>query len=45
MTEEPRVSEQKPRRFKVPHTYVILFSVVILAVIGTYVFPQESTTE
>jgi uncharacterized ion transporter superfamily protein YfcC len=39
MTEEPRVSEQKPRRFKVPHTYVILFFVVILAVIGTYVLP------
>jgi len=31
-------SERK-KRFKVPHTYVILFSVVILATIMTYVLP------
>jgi uncharacterized ion transporter superfamily protein YfcC len=30
---------EKKRKFKVPHTYVILFSIVILATIMTYVLP------
>ncbi|MDI6706288.1 MAG: C4-dicarboxylate ABC transporter permease, partial [Bacillota bacterium] len=31
-------SEAK-KRFKVPHTYVILFSIVLIAAIGTYLIP------
>jgi len=31
--------ETIPRKFEVPHTYVILFIIIVLATIGTYFIP------
>ncbi|HOO62507.1 MAG TPA: TIGR00366 family protein [Synergistaceae bacterium] len=33
------MSESAPKKMKVPHTFVLLFSLIVLAVIGTHVLP------
>lgn len=41
-TETPAIARKKS---KVPHTYVILFAIVLLAAIGTYLIPPVCTIE